>query len=271
MVLPRRPLIFDRRLRPGACAPSWTTAQPGGAASCCGTAVSPAAACPKALAEVADLAGEAAYQAAHRPLAVPVPPGPGQGPGRGRRRPGARWCSTGARAPAETDASLSDHRVEAGARPAARDQVTRAHVVVLSSLAMSVWRANDMDATMTWPPRGAGRARGRRGPAGGRLVHAPGSARGFRARTTTVTTSGGTWPWPRHWCPTSIALRAYVNISDVLGASAGPGGGSVAERWCWPTGFGPPRSWCLPRRKPTEKACSTWPLDRGRAGSPPRR
>ena len=54
------------------------------------------------------------------------------------------------------------------------DQVTRAHAVVLSSLAMSVWRANDMDDhDEPGRPRGAGRARGRRGPAGGRLVHHP--------------------------------------------------------------------------------------------------
>ena len=37
--------------------------------------------------------------------------------------------------------------------------MTRAHAVVLSSLAMSVWRANDMDATMSLAARAVQAAR----------------------------------------------------------------------------------------------------------------
>src|SRR6202012_1740275 len=44
-------------------------------------------------------------------------------------------------------------------RPLAADQVTRAHAVVLSSLAASVWRANDMDATMSLAARAVRAAR----------------------------------------------------------------------------------------------------------------
>ena len=98
------------------------------------------------------------------------------------------------------------------------DQVTRAHAVVLSSLAMSVWRANDMDATMSLAARAVQAAR----QVGAVQQEADssitlGSARGYlsaddaglddlRAGLALATDIGA------HF----IALRAYVNISDVL-------------------------------------------------------
>ena len=98
------------------------------------------------------------------------------------------------------------------------DQVTRAHAVVLSSLAMSVWRANDMDATMSLATRAVQAAR----QVGAVQQEADssitlGSARGYlsaddaglddlRAGLALATDIGA------HF----IALRAYVNISDVL-------------------------------------------------------
>ncbi|HYX61540.1 MAG TPA: AAA family ATPase [Streptosporangiaceae bacterium] len=98
------------------------------------------------------------------------------------------------------------------------DQVTRAHAVVLSSLAMSVWRANDMDATMSLAARAVQAAR----EVGAVQQEADssitlGSARGYlsaddaglddlRAGLALATGMGA------HF----IALRAYVNISDVL-------------------------------------------------------
>jgi len=98
------------------------------------------------------------------------------------------------------------------------DQVTRAHAVVLSSLAMSVWRANDMDATMSLAARAVQAAR----EVGAVQQEADssitlGSARGYlsaddaglddlRAGLALATDIGA------HL----IALRAYVNISDVL-------------------------------------------------------
>ena len=98
------------------------------------------------------------------------------------------------------------------------DQVTRAHAVVLSSLAMSVWRANDMDATMRLAARAVQAAR----EVGAVQQEADssitlGSARGYlsaddaglddmRAGLALATDIGA------H----VIALRAYVNISDVL-------------------------------------------------------
>ncbi|HEY3872438.1 MAG TPA: hypothetical protein VGM10_29035, partial [Actinocrinis sp.] len=98
------------------------------------------------------------------------------------------------------------------------DQVTRAHAVVLSSLAMSVWRANDMDATMSLAARAVQAAR----EVGAVQQEADssitlGSARGYlsaddaglddlRAGLALATDIGA------HF----IALRAYVNISDVL-------------------------------------------------------
>jgi len=98
------------------------------------------------------------------------------------------------------------------------DQVSRAHAVVLSSLAMSVWRANDMDATMSLAARAVQAAR----EVGAVQQEADssitlGSARGYlsaddaglddlRAGLALATDIGA------H----VIALRAYVNISDVL-------------------------------------------------------
>jgi DNA-binding CsgD family transcriptional regulator/tetratricopeptide (TPR) repeat protein len=98
------------------------------------------------------------------------------------------------------------------------DQVTRAHAVVLSSLAMSVWRANDMDATMSLAARAVQAAR----EVGAVQQEADssitlGSARGYlsaddaglddlRAGLALATGMGA------H----VTALRAYVNISDVL-------------------------------------------------------
>ena len=103
-------------------------------------------------------------------------------------------------------------------RPVPADQVTRAHAVVLSSLAMSVWRANDMDATMSLAARAVQAAR----EVGAVQQEADssitlGSARGYlsaddaglddlRAGLALATDIGA------HF----IALRAYVNISDVL-------------------------------------------------------
>ena len=98
------------------------------------------------------------------------------------------------------------------------DQVTRAHAVVLSSLAASLWRANDMDATMSLAARAVRAAR----EAGAVQQEAEssitlGSARGYlnaddaglenlRAGLALATDIGA------HF----TALRAYVNISDVL-------------------------------------------------------
>ena len=171
-------------------------------------------------AEVASLAGEAAYQAGaiDRPLSL--------------------FDQALAGLPAEGDAVrralVLDRRArtlrDTGREPEAitaleealallpADQVTRAHAVVLSSLAMSVWRANDMDATMTLAARAVQAAR----EVGAVQQEADssitlGSARGYlsadeaglddlRAGLALATDIGA------HL----IALRAYVNISDVL-------------------------------------------------------
>jgi DNA-binding CsgD family transcriptional regulator/tetratricopeptide (TPR) repeat protein len=100
------------------------------------------------------------------------------------------------------------------------DQVTRAHAVVLSSLANSLWRANDVDATMSLAARAVQAAR----EAGAVQQEADssitlGSARGYlsaddagvglddlRAGLALATGIGA------HF----TALRAYINISDVL-------------------------------------------------------
>jgi len=100
------------------------------------------------------------------------------------------------------------------------DQVTMAHAVVLSSLAASVWRANDMDATLSLAARAVQAAR----EAGAVQQEAEssitlGSARGYlsadnadaglgdlRAGLALATGIGA------HF----TALRAYINISDVL-------------------------------------------------------
>jgi tetratricopeptide (TPR) repeat protein len=96
--------------------------------------------------------------------------------------------------------------------------VTRAHAVVLSSLAASLWRANDMDATMSLAARAVRAAR----EVGAVQQEAEssitlGSVRGYlnaddaglenlRAGLALATDIGA------HF----TALRAYVNISDVL-------------------------------------------------------
>src|SRR5690242_20716354 len=100
------------------------------------------------------------------------------------------------------------------------DEVTRVHAVVLASLANSVWRANDMDATMTLATRAVQAAR----EAGAVQQEADssitlGSARCYicaddadtglgeiRAGLALATGIGA------HF----TALRAYINISDVL-------------------------------------------------------
>jgi len=100
------------------------------------------------------------------------------------------------------------------------DQVTRAHAVVLASLANSVWHANDTDATMTLATRAVQAAR----EAGAAQQEADssitlGSVRGYlrpddadaglddvRAGLALATGIGA------HF----TALRAYINISDVL-------------------------------------------------------
>jgi DNA-binding CsgD family transcriptional regulator len=171
-------------------------------------------------AEVATLAGEAAYQAGAIDRSLSL------------------LDQALAGLPAETDAArralVLDHRARA-LRDTGReseaittleealallpaDQVTRAHAVVLSSLAMSVWRANDMDATMSLAARAVRAAR----EVGAVQQEADssitlGSARGYlsaddaglddlRAGLALATDIGA------HF----IALRAYVNISDVL-------------------------------------------------------
>src|SRR5690348_8741228 len=100
------------------------------------------------------------------------------------------------------------------------DQVTRAHAVVLSSLANSVWRANDLDAALSLAARAVQAAR----EAGAVQQEADssitlGSVRGYlsadnadaalddlRAGLALATGIGA------HF----TALRAYINISDVL-------------------------------------------------------
>jgi len=98
------------------------------------------------------------------------------------------------------------------------DQVTRAHAVVLSSLASSVWRANDMDATMSVAARAVQAAREvgavqqeaessiTLGSALGYLSTDDAGLDDLRAGLALATSIGA------HF----TALRAYVNISDVL-------------------------------------------------------
>ena len=115
-------------------------------------------------AEVASLAGEAAYAAgAIRPLGVPVRPGAGRAPRRRRRGPArARARPPRARAAGQRPRGRCDHDPGAGARPAAaRAQVTRAHAVVLSSLAAAVMRTNDSRPRRRAWPRGRCRPRAR--------------------------------------------------------------------------------------------------------------
>jgi DNA-binding CsgD family transcriptional regulator len=98
------------------------------------------------------------------------------------------------------------------------DQVTRAHAVVLSSLAASVWRANDMAATMSLASRAVQAARDvgaaqqeadssiTLGSARAYLGPDDGGLEDLRAGLALATDIGA---------PVT-ALRAYVNMSDVL-------------------------------------------------------
>jgi tetratricopeptide (TPR) repeat protein len=125
------------------------------------------------------------------------------------------------------------------------DQVTRAHAVVLSSLASSMWRANDSDTTMRLASRAVQAAR----EVGAVQQEAEasitlGSVRGYlmseadagldsmRAGLDLATDIGA------HF----TALRAYINLSDVLESTAAtrmrprrPGRGLR-----WPTASGWP-------------------------------
>ena len=154
------------------------------------------------------------------------------------------------------------------------DQVTRAHAVVLSSLATSVWRANDMDTTMSLAARAVQAAR----EVGAVQQEADssitlGSARGYlsaddaglddlRAGLALATDIGA------HF----IALRAYVNISDVLellgrhqeAARRGPRGDGAGQ-----PGRAGPVPGRLPGRQPGREPAPPGPLDRGRAAGHP--
>ena len=98
------------------------------------------------------------------------------------------------------------------------DQVTRAHAVVLSALAASVWRANDMAATMSLASRAVQAARDvgaaqqeadssiTLGSARGYLGADEGDLEDLRAGMALATDIGAP----------ATALRGYVNLSDVL-------------------------------------------------------
>jgi ATP/maltotriose-dependent transcriptional regulator MalT len=173
-------------------------------------------------AEVAALAGEAAYQAGalDRSLslfdqALAGLPAEGDAVRRAlvldRRAVTLRDTSREAESVATLEEALA-------LLPA--DQVTRAHAVVLSSLANSVWRANDMDAALSRAARAVPAAR----EAGAAQQEADssitlGSVRGYlspddadaglddvRVGLALATGIGA------HF----TALRAYINISDVL-------------------------------------------------------
>jgi ATP/maltotriose-dependent transcriptional regulator MalT len=173
-------------------------------------------------AEVAALAGEAAYQAGalDRSLslfdqALAGIPAAGDAVRRAlvldRRAVALRDTSREAESVATLEEALA-------LLPA--EQVTRAHAVVLSSLANSVWRANDLDAALSVAARAVQAAR----EAGAAQQEADssitlGSVRGYlrpddadaglddvRAGLALATGIGA------HF----TALRAYINISDVL-------------------------------------------------------
>jgi DNA-binding CsgD family transcriptional regulator len=173
-------------------------------------------------AEVATLAGEAAYQAGalDRSLslfdqALAGLPAEGDAVRRAlvldRRAVALRDTSREAESVATLEEALA-------LLPA--EQVTRAHAVVLSSLANSVWRANDMDAALSLAARAVQAAR----EVGAAQQEADssitlGSVRGYlspddadaglddiRAGLALATGIGA------HF----TALRAYINISDVL-------------------------------------------------------
>jgi DNA-binding CsgD family transcriptional regulator len=98
------------------------------------------------------------------------------------------------------------------------DQVTKAHAVVLASLASAVWRANDMAATMSLAPRAVRAAR----EAGAAQQEAEASITLGSARSYLSAADDGLDDL-RAGLTLSMdigahvsALRAYVNLSDVL-------------------------------------------------------
>jgi predicted ATPase len=100
----------------------------------------------------------------------------------------------------------------------AADQVTKAHAVVLASLASAVWRANDMAATMSLAPRAVRAAR----EAGAAQQEAEASITLGSARSYLSAADDGLEDL-RAGLALSMdigayfsALRAYVNLSDVL-------------------------------------------------------
>ncbi|HET9968667.1 MAG TPA: AAA family ATPase [Streptosporangiaceae bacterium] len=173
-------------------------------------------------AEVATLAGEAAYQAGaiDRSLSL-FDQALAELPAAGDAVRRALVLDRRARAQRDTGReSESVATLEEALALLPADQVTRAHAVVLSSLANSVWRANDMDAALSLAARAVRAAR----EAGAVQQEADssitlGSVRGYlsaddadaglgdlRAGLALATGIGA------HF----TALRAYVNISDVL-------------------------------------------------------
>jgi ATP/maltotriose-dependent transcriptional regulator MalT len=173
-------------------------------------------------AEVARLAGEAAYQAGaiDRSLSLfdqALAGLPAEGDAV-RRALVLDWRARTLRDTGREAESVATLEEALALLPA--DQVTRAHAVVLSSLANSVWRANDLDAALSLAARAVQAAR----EAGAVQQEADssitlGSVRGYlsaddadaglhdvRAGLALATGIGA------HF----TALRAYVNISDVL-------------------------------------------------------
>jgi len=173
-------------------------------------------------AEVATLAGEAAYQAGaiDRSLSL-FDQALAELPAEGDAVRRALVLDRRARTQRDTGReSESVATLEEALALLPADQVTRAHAVVLSSLANSVWRANDLDAALSLAARAVQAAR----EAGAVQQEADssitlGSVRGYlsaddadaglddlRAGLALATGIGA------HF----TALRAYVNISDVL-------------------------------------------------------
>ena len=171
-------------------------------------------------AEVASLAGEAAYQAGaiDRSMSLfdqALAGLPAEGDAVRRALVLERRAQTLRDTGREPEAVTS---LEEALALLPTDQVTRAHAVVLSSLAAAVWRANDMGTTMSLASRAVQAAR----EVGAVQQEADssitlGSARGYlsaddaglddlRAGLALATDIGA---------PVT-ALRAYVNMSDVL-------------------------------------------------------
>ena len=98
------------------------------------------------------------------------------------------------------------------------DQVTRAHAVVLASLASAVWRANDMASTMSLAPRAVRAAR----EAGAAQQEAEASITLGSARSYLSASDDGLddlrvgLALAMNIGAHVSALRAYVNLSDVL-------------------------------------------------------